>query len=60
MGFNSLKHLEIFALSVYSTGKNSLSLALHTAAQERLIFIGLRLHCFVILLERTFVPCLYI
>lgn len=33
LGFNSLKYLEISALGEHSSGKDSPSLALHTAAQ---------------------------
>lgn len=56
LGFNSLKHLEISALGEHPSGKDSSSLALHTAAQERLVFISFRPHCFVILLQGTFFP----
>lgn len=58
MGLNSQKHLEIFALHAHSTGKNIPSLAVQRVAEERRIFLGLRLQCFVILLERTLFPCL--
>lgn len=59
LGFNFLTRLELFAPRVHSTGKNSPSLALRRAAEEKLVSVGLRLHCFVILLERTLFPCLY-